>query len=74
MADETIMARYEDPYNKAVLAQSDSIQGEGVTPVDAIVWNEIVTLMSKIEADHDLDLDKELSRIQTEMDDYMMMY
>lgn len=74
MADETIMARYEDPYNKAVLAQSDYIQGEGVTPVDAIVWNEIVTLMSKIEADPDLDLDKELSRIQTEMDDYMMMY
>ena len=68
MADETIMARYEDPYNKAVLAQSDYIQGEGVTPVDAIVWNEIVTLMSKIEADPDLDLDKELSRIQTEMD------
>ena len=38
------------------------------------MWNEIVTLMSKIEADPDLDLDKELSRIQTEMDDYMMMY
>ena len=74
LENEMIKQRYEDPYNLVILEQSEDVGGDGVSPVDTILWTEINSLISAIESDPDMDIAEALKKIQSEMDDYMMMY
>ena len=69
-----IKEKMQDPRLATVLEQTKYIKGEGVSPVDAVIWNTMLSLISELEADPDMDLDKALEDFQAEVDEYMMLY
>ena len=73
-ASEIIQSRLEDPIWKVVLAQVEYIQGQNIHPADSTIWNELMALLSEIEADPDMDIAVALDKLQSEVDEFVMMY
>ncbi len=73
-ASPLIQERMEDPIWKVVLDQVQYIKGQNIHPADSTVWNELMALLSEIEANPDMDIDAALVDMQAEIDEFMMMY
>ena len=71
---EVIQQHLQDPLWKKALDQVQYIKGQNVHPADSVIWSEITTLLSEIEADPDMDILAALKEIQAEVDEFMMLY
>lgn len=73
-ASELIQTRMKDPIWKVVLNQVAYIQGQNIHPADSTIWSETVNLLSALETDPGMDLDTALEKMQSEIDEFIMMY
>ena len=73
-ASELIQQRLEDPIWKTVLDQVEYIQGQNIHPADSTIWNELMALLSEVEANPDMDIAAALKDLQAEVDEFMMLY
>ena len=73
-ASDLIKTRLEDPIWKTVLDQVQYIQGQNIHPADSTIWNEMMALLSNVEANPDMDISAALDKLQAEVDEFMMLY
>lgn len=73
-ASPLVTERLADPTWKTILDLVEYIKGQSVHPADSIIWNEMLTLVSQIEADPDMDIAQALKDFQVVVDEYMMFY
>lgn len=73
-ASPMIQERLNDPIWKTVLDQVQYIQGQSIHPVDSTIWNELTALLSEIEANPEMNISDALAKLQSEVDDFMMLY
>lgn len=64
----------KDPKWQVILKQARNIRGEGVSPVDSIVWNDMTKILSEIEANPNMNINEALVSMQKEIDEYMALY
>ena len=71
---ETYQTYLEDPNRQVVDEQLQYLGGAAVTPVDSLVWNEVMDLIDSLEADPEINIDERLAEIDTAIADYMSEY
>lgn len=74
MESDLIQERMQDPIWQNVVNQVQYLKGQAVTPADATIWNETMSVMELIEADANTDVAAEVARIQQEVDDFIFEY
>lgn len=74
MATDEVKKSLEDPKTKIVMGQLQYLKGQPINPADSIIWNGIIDIVEKVEADKNLDIKAELTKLQAEVDKFLKDY